>query len=272
MVISDAYLRLKKELSENGIEDPGFEAAVIFRDILKTDRFSGGEFKDEDRLFDIVSRRISGEPLQYIVGEWDFYDITLSVGKGVLIPRQDTETLVDEALRILGNAKDPAVLDLCSGTGAIPLAIMQHKNGEYYAVEKENAAFGYLCENNRRYGDKMKLYLSDVLDDALIEALPEFDLITANPPYLTENDMACLQKEVKFEPETALFGGEDGLYFYREISKKYKTKLKAGGAIVFEVGIGEDKAVENILGNCGYSGIRSLCDLNGIGRVTVGYR
>lgn len=270
MVNKEAYSYLKETLKSGNIEDYEFESKVIFNDILKADRFSDGEFQNTEELEIIIEKRLSGYPLQYLVGEWDFYNITLKVGDGVLIPRQDTELLAETALSEMEKRENPAVLDLCSGSGAVVLALCENGSGSFYAVEKEEKAYFYLCENNKKYGGKVKTVKGDCFDGEIIESLPAFDLIVSNPPYLTRSETENLQKEVSFEPMTALFGGEDGLLFYRLISALYKDKLKTNGMLMFEIGESQGESVKEILKETGYKDIKTVKDLCLKDRVVIG--
>lgn len=198
---------------------------------------------------EMILRRLKGEPLQYILGEWEFYGMNFCVGEGVLIPRQDTETLVelvtDEYL------KDGLVCaDLCSGSGCIGIALSRLYRTRMHCYEKSEKAMEYLTRNiemNRlKVNGLVRAVLADVLDKAVIEAAPMYDIIVSNPPYLTAEDMKNLQTEVTYEPEMALYGGEDGLYFYREILKAWSKKLKKGGLFAVEIGMGQEKDVMQI--------------------------
>ncbi len=215
---------------------------------------------DEARLYRLADRRIGGEPLQYILGRWEFYGYDFAVGEGVLIPRQDTEALVENAYKLIKDTEAPKVVDLCSGTGCIPIVLSKLKAGEYTAVERFDGAYNYLCQNIQAHGG-VKPILGDVLDESLADSFCGIDLITANPPYLTGEDMISLQLEVKHEPRTALYGGDDGLHFYREISRIWKGSLKSGGHIIFEIGLGQEEDVAYILRHEGYINIHLLQDL-----------
>ncbi len=249
---------LREILYKKGIESPDLEAREILR------------FTDnEEEIFGIVEKRVSGYPLQYIIGEWDFYDVTLKVGEGVLIPRQDTETLVDEALKLLKDVENPRVLDLCSGSGAIIIAVKNNKDGVYFALEKEEKALRFLRENVSRYGG-IEVVSADLFEEKAVNHFSDLDMITANPPYLTEKDMLSLQKEVEHEPKEALFGGEDGLLFYRFISENYIAALKNGGHLLFEVGATQADDVLEIMKKSGFKNCVKIKDLCGIDRVCVG--
>lgn len=249
-------------------EDSAFESRVILETVFGRDyrlkELAGTLGEPTDRQLatvnEMLERRLSGEPLQYIVGEWEFYGLTFKVGRGVLIPRQDTETLVDTALELLNGVPNPRVLDLCSGTGCVAAAIKNSRpDAEVTALELYPEAYDILCINAERYG--IKTVQADALDECTARAFSNLDLITANPPYLTAEDMKMLQREVGREPATALFGGDDGLDFYRELSRIWRGSLADGGQIAFEIGLGQGDAVAGILRGCGYSSIGYKNDL-----------
>lgn len=256
-----------------------FEAGVIFEEVFGRDwrlkLISGMLDRESDderlRVEGMVERRLKGEPLQYIVGEWEFYGLSFKVAEGVLIPRQDTEALVDTALRLLGGISSPRVLDLCSGTGCVAAAIKSRRpDSDVSAMELSREAYEILAENSKRYG--VKAVLGDALSENSAADFSGLDLITANPPYLTENDMKNLQREVGYEPEMALYGGEDGLEFYRRIPAVWRNSLKPGGFIAFEVGKGQEIAVAELLASCGYKYVETADDLAGITRVVDAVR
>ena len=243
--------------SGNDIFEARFEAQCIIRHATGKGyrstilRDPDAETTDEQAADaqEMILRRLKGEPLQYILGEWEFYGMNFCVGEGVLIPRQDTETLVelvtDEYL------KDGLVCaDLCSGSGCIGIALSRLYRTRMHCYEKSGKAMEYLTRNieiNRlKVNGLVSAVLADVLDKAVIEAAPMYDIIVSNPPYLTAEDMKNLQTEVTYEPEMALYGGEDGLYFYREILKAWSGKLKKGGLFAVEIGMGQEKDVMQI--------------------------
>lgn len=268
---------LTAELECGGIEDAKAEAGFILmyltgesHPILTMGSSLLSKEKAEE-AFNICHRRAYGEPLQYILGEWDFFGETFKVGKGVLIPRPDTETLVEEAVRLRKCYSTTKFVDICSGSGCIAASFARNiKDSNGFAVEKSTEAFEYLCENLRNLAPWIKPCLSDVLLPETAAQFTELDLITANPPYLTAQDMKELQREVTYEPNLALFGGEDGLMFYREITRIWKNSLKSGGYLLFEVGLGQYKDVMKILKENGFCNIYFVCDLAGIERVVIG--
>jgi release factor glutamine methyltransferase len=219
----------------------------------------------------LCGRRENGEPLQYLLGEWEFYGIPIKVGKGVLIPRQDTETLVELAVNKYKKLDNLVIADLCSGSGCIALALEKYlRCREVYAVEKSEAAAGYLRENVKMNGSAVKLVMGDVLGSSCVEIIPECDLIVCNPPYLTGEDMERLQKEVTHEPEEALFGGEDGLDFYRTVTRIWKNRLKTGGMLIYEIGMGQEDDVMQIMVQHGFENVRCKPDPCGIMRCVMG--
>ena len=217
-----------------------------------------------------VKRLADGYPLQYLLGEWEFYSVPLKVGEGVLIPRPDTETLVDAALALLAGRTEPVIADLCSGSGAIALAIAKnHPDAKVYAVEVSPEAPYYLYENieMNKLGGRVEAISGDVFETL---ALPPLDLLVSNPPYLTARELEELDQTVRYEPALALDGGEDGLRFYRRISETGSLLLRPGGTLMFEVGYQQADAVASIMRDRGYGTIAFQQDLNQIRRCVSG--
>lgn len=268
MVIFECRKELEKILEKADVFDERFEASEIIKQILGRDKlhFPSDEISDGEyeKMLSLAKKRATGIPLQYLFGEWEFYGLPFFVGKGVLIPRPETELLVDLAVKYA--TKESLVLDLCSGTGAIPVAITKTAGCKAFAVELYDEAFSYLEKNIKRNNASV----TPVQADALLETDEisdyEFDIITSNPPYLTDSEMDRLQREVRYEPETALYGGSDGLYFYRELFPRWKNKLKKGGVFAVEIGDGQEKEVAELVEKEGFTP-RFIHDLNGIGRV-----
>lgn len=242
---------VEKILAENGIENSRFEAKELYN------AFSGDELKKA------TSRRIKGEPLQYILGEWEFYSLPFVVGEGVLIPRPETELLVDLALK---SATDKSkIIDLCSGSGAIAVAIAKNSGATVYALEKYPKAINYLEKNIALNNAKVEIIKEDLFNFSFDE---KFDIILSNPPYIKSGDLASLQKEVQHEPMTALDGGEDGLIFYRHIAGLSKH-LNSGGKIMVEIGFDQAEEVQELFKREGLV-TEAHKDLNGVQRVIVG--
>ena len=221
----------------------------------------------------LCRRRLDGEPLQYILGEWEFYGLTFEVGRGVLIPRQDTELIVELALNKYKKTDSIAVLDLCAGTGCIGITLGKKlKNARVTLIEKSGEALEYLHSNLKRHRSDAWAVQGDVLDESLAEQYRDIDLIVCNPPYLTARDMLQLQTEVRAEPPEALFGGEDGLDFYRGITRIWKNSLKQGGTLIFEVGFTQAEEVAGIMIQHGFRDVRIRRDLAGNQRAVIGHK
>ena len=234
------------------------------------------------KVISAAEKRAEGYPLQYILGQWEFFGRQFKVGEGVLIPRPDTEVLVEEVLKRLSKSEKHSIIDLCSGSGCIAVTLAKELEGsDVYAVELSGDAFPYLAENVKRNGANVKLLRGDVMNGAIMENFrdPEepdeyinIDCIVSNPPYLTEREMAELQKEVTFEPHKALYGGVDGLQFYRVIARLWSEVLAADGLMIFEIGSEQAEDVKNILASCGFGNILTANDATGAVRVIGGYK
>ena len=275
ITVGAALRRLTHYLEENGIEAPDFEALQMLQSLgYSKIRILEGRGvltqQQQEQLRQLASRRLEGEPLQYLLGEWEFYGLTLKVGPGVLIPRPDTETLVEAGLSYLKGRTGCRVLDLCAGTGCVGLAVEQNaKNiSALYALEKEEAAFFYLKENLAAYESRVMPLHQDGLAPG--PEADRLDLILCNPPYLTGEDMESLQTEVRYEPPSALDGGEDGLDFYRRLTAVWKDRLVPGGLLAYEIGMGQQEDVSRILTREGLEQIHWKEDLSGIVRVVAG--
>lgn len=251
MTAKDLFAFCVKELKQN--DDAEFDVTCIFEDLLKIGKnailFSDDNITDEQYniALESVKRRKSGEPLQYILGKWDFYDMAFYVGEGVLIPRPETELLVDFALEKLKNIKNPVIFDLCAGSGCIGLTLANHrKDANVFLLEKENGALKFLRLNKEKYKlDNANIIQSDLFNFDYSK-LPKADIILSNPPYIPANEINGLQKEVHFEPVTALNGGKDGLDFYRCIAEKWVQLVKIGGCIALECGDGQSNDIIDI--------------------------
>lgn len=267
-----------KKLTEAGIENAEFDCRELLAKAANKDTAELVVMLDEnvetrigDDFIAFCERRLGGEPLQYILGEWEFYGLKFKVGEGVLIPRQDTETIVDCVINKYKNSDSLTLVDLCSGTGCIAVALEKHLNySDVFAVEKSEKAAEYLKENVRMNGSNVNVIVGDILDSSLIETLPKADIITCNPPYLTDEDMKNLQREVTFEPAEALYGGEDGLDFYRDVTRLWKDKLKCGGMMFFEIGAGQEDEVMQMMIQHGFENVRCKPDPCGVIRCVVG--
>lgn len=276
MTIFEAYNDCKKQLQAAGIEDYVFESKQIIKhvtgytntQILTKYTESLNKFQ-QDNLTVIIKQRLIRYPLQYIIGRWNFFGYEFFVGPGVLIPRSDTETLMDVCLETLKGKESPRVLDLCTGTGCIGITIKgECTAADVTLVDKYEEALNYATKNALHNNTDVKIIQGDVLKTEGAEG--QYHLIVSNPPYITDADMQTLQPEVKFEPTTALAGGEDGLLFYRHIASEYKKYLALNGTLVFEVGINQSKQVADILKQNGFQDVAVRKDYSDIDRVVFG--
>lgn len=278
-------LALEKEaaaaLAAAGIPSASFEAAQLLRHLLgegeclPLSRFlmRRGEQAPPSlpaALAALLERRCAGYPLQYLLGEWEFFGLPFRVGEGVLIPRPDTEVLVETGLALAKGLPAPAVADLCSGSGCVAAALSCNlpPAARLYAVELSQAALPYLRENLCRNGCRN---VQAVQADALCWQPGEpLDLVVSNPPYLASGEMEALSREVRFEPSMALEAPEEGLLFYRVLSRRCREYLRPGGWLAFEVGYRQSGLVAALLEENGYREIALRHDLAGIPRVVLG--
>ncbi len=212
-----------------------------------------------------INQLCEGVPLQYLVREWEFYGLPMKMRPGVLIARPDTEILVDTAIDFLKTRTAPVFADLGCGSGAITLAVMKHTKAEGYAIDKNPEAVALTKENAARNDLHPTVIEADLFGYESV--LPSVDAILSNPPYLDRQEMGELSTQVQKEPETALFGGEDGLDFYRYIAPRYRRCLKEGGALIFEIGYRQAEAVRGICADAGYHDIEIRKDYGGNNRV-----
>lgn len=267
------------QLAEAGCEDPAFDARCLLEDIgglprgcLEAHFTEAVPEASAAAVHRAADERAAGRPLQYILGSWDFLDMTLSVGEGVLIPRPDTELLCEIAAAWLNKqpAGEKQVLDLCAGTGCVGLGIAGLcPDAVVTAVELSLEALTYLEGNCRRYpARRVTPVRADVLADA--DKLPGgFAALVSNPPYIPSADLPGLMQEVQHEPRMALDGG-DGLRFYRAIVQDWLPKLRAGGFCAVEVGIGQAEGVAALFAQNGLRAVEIHPDAAGIGRVVSG--
>jgi len=223
--------------------------------------------EQKEKLEALLKRREAGYPLQYLLGEWEFYSLPFKVGPGVLIPRQDTETLVDAALNVLKtmDVPTPQVLDLCTGTGCVAIAIKHNFPAAQVTAQKFSLeAYNYLIQNIDLNKVDVTPHLSDLRE--YTHPVP-LDMVVSNPPYIPQYQFRDLQVEVGYEPLAALDGGEDGLYYFRAIARRFKEQLRPGGALLMEIGMGQEEDVATILRENHFEDIVFHKDLNGIIRV-----
>ena len=220
--------------------------------------------EEEGFIVSAVERRLRREPLQYVLGEWSFMGLDFFVSPAALIPRQDTETLCEEALRLIAERKYRSMLDICTGTGCIATAVkrLAAEKGREISVEASDIspdAVALAKKNAEKNGVGVDFRCADLFGGA-----GKYDLITANPPYIPDEDMEKLAPELAFEPRLALCGGEDGLDLYRRIAAEAEEHILPGGALLLEVGAGEAEAVVSLFPERETAVTE---DLNGVRRV-----
>ena len=277
---NNLYLDIRQQLRKAGIEAATLEARELVcfgtgksRDELTRD---GGLYASpelERRVRDLVDRHLAGEPVAYLIGEWEFYGLPLDISRDVLIPRPDTEVLAGQAIEYIQTLGECRVLDLCAGSGCIGLAVAsQAPQARVVLGEYSDAALKICRQNIRRNGltGRVVPMQADAREKPE-RALGEFQCIVSNPPYIPRADLETLDASVKdYEPHLALDGGEDGLDFYQTISGKWKEALVPGGRLYFEVGIGQADTVLRIMRAQGFGDIQIVKDLHDIPRVVFG--
>ena len=241
----------------------------FYRDMML---YASGEM--ERRVEELVQRRLSGEPVAYIIGEWEFYGLPLDISREVLIPRMDTELLAERGiLKARESGEGARILDLCAGSGCVGLAIAANAPECRVVLGELSEGALRVCKQNVRRTE-LNARVTCLGVNALetpSSSLWDFDAIVCNPPYIPSGDISGLDVSVKdYEPHMALDGGEDGLDFYRAIAAKWKPALRLGGALIFEVGLGQAPSVEDILYQNGYEDVKILPDTQGILRVVEG--
>jgi release factor glutamine methyltransferase len=221
----------------------------------------------------LLERRLEGEPIQYIVGECEFYGLPFYVTPAVLIPRSETEHLVERVLELAPLFAAPRILDVGTGSGAIAVALAHKlRTAHIEATDVSEAALNLARENARRneIADRIRFLQGDLLVPVAAE---QFDIVVSNPPYVPTIDCESLAVEVRdFEPGLALFGGEDGLDIYRRLIPAAFAVLVSGGFIALEIGCGQREAVSSLLAGAGFGDVESRPDLQGIPRVALARR
>ena len=264
--------------------NPHLETRLILAKLLKVDKSYIYAHEDleiskeiEDEFTSIMKKMASGHPIQYILKEKEFMGLDFYVDEGVLIPRADTEILVEFIIDYIDlNYKDENIniLDLGTGSGAIALSTAYYcKETSVYATDLSPKAIEVANINMERFSlENVKIEKGDLFQP--IEQMKNsFEIIASNPPYIQRDEIDGLQNQVKdYEPLEALDGGEDGLKFYKDISKRAKEFLKNKGLLIYEIGYNQGKEVSNILYKEGYKDIEILKDLHGKNRVVLGKR
>ena len=270
MTYREAYTFGCEQLTKNHIKEATLDARLLLEFICHTNRndllvYGDREITREQESFyrEYIDRRCTGEPLQYITGEQDFMGLTFQTDRSTLIPRQDTETLVEEVLPHVHDGMD--ILDLCTGSGCILLSLLKYSNyckGTGCDINEDAIALA------KRNADSLGLEAIFLVSDLFREIEGKFDIIVSNPPYIETEVIDTLDNVVKeYEPHRALDGGADGLDFYRIIIKEAKNYLRRGGKLFFEIGYNQGEQVSSLLEEEGYRDIEVRKDLAGLNRV-----
>ena len=277
---NNLYMDIRQQLRTAGVQASTLEARELVcfasgktRQQLQRDGQLYVPPTVEEQARALVRRHLAGEPVAYLIGEWEFYGLPLDIDRQVLIPRADTETLVDCALPFLRGQAGSRVLDLCAGSGCIGLAVASQVADCRVTLGDISEGALRICRQNIRGND-----LSDRVAPLQVNAmaapprqLGTYDCILCNPPYIPTGDIAGLDVSVRdFEPHDALDGGEDGLDFYRAVSSLWREALHTGGMLFFEVGIGQADDVLRIMRSFGFGDLEITPDPAGIPRVVQG--
>lgn len=276
---NELYLEARKKLKAAGIKEYSLEARIILSSAAgKTKE----EFVRDSRLYvspeyeekvqGLIERRLGGEPVAYITGDWEFYGVSLTITRDVLIPRTDTETLVEASAELVRGKNNLRVLDLCAGSGCIGLALSRELTGARIVLAENSPEALKVCKTNvlRNHLTQRVTCIRADMREAPPMLLGTFDLLVCNPPYIPTADVAALDPEVKeYEPELALDGGADGLDFYRYLAALWPKTLKPGGYVAVECGIGQAQEVRNILTQKNFVYYKTVKDMQGIDRVVV---
>ena len=277
---NNLYLNIRRELLKAGCPGASLEARELV--CCGSGKTREEFFRDaplyvmpevEQAIWALVERHLRGEPVAYLIGEWEFYGLTLDIDRSVLIPRVDTEVLAGEAISYLSGLGPCRALDLCAGSGCVGLAAAANVPDCRVLLGELSEAAARLCRQNiRRCGlsAQASVMVMDALEPPPAE-LGEFECILCNPPYIPRADIQELEISVRdFEPHLALCGGEDGYDFYRAITRQWKEVLTSGGRLYYEVGIGQADTVLRIMRSEGFGDINVVPDSRGIARVVYG--
>ena len=277
---NNLYLDIRQQLHKAGLPAATLEAREL---VCCAAGKSREELSRDSRLYvpdtverqtrALVERHLAGEPVAYLIGEWEFYGLPLDISERVLIPRPDTEVLAAAVIEGLREAESPRVLDLCAGSGCIGLAVAKHVPGSHVVLGELDEGALRVCRQNIRRNQLSARVTSLRMDarEKPSRQLGEFDCIVSNPPYIPTADIETLDPSVRdHEPHLALDGGADGLDFYRVIADKWRDALLPNGLMAFEVGIGQADEVLRIMRANGFGDIQIVKDLHGIPRVVYG--
>lgn len=280
MTVKDALTMGRKVLVEANIANSFLDSELLLAHVLEKDRTKlltdieqNLTWRQVDHYRDLLTQRCQNIPIAYITGRKEFYGLNFYVRQGALIPRPETEFVVDEILNTIHHIKNPVIADLCSGIGSISIAVaVNNSDVRVYATEISDVAYN-LAKSNielHQVDDRIFLFQGDLWDPLQMNNIRKLHVVAANPPYIPTSDLALLPKDVKHEPQIALNGGQDGLKFYKRIASKVREFLKPNGKIVFEIGWNQAKDVGLILKKAGFKDIKVTKDYTGLDRVVSG--
>jgi release factor glutamine methyltransferase len=275
MKIKEALKKGIDKLKKASIDTPVLDAQVLLSHVLKIPRWKliTDENKEipedkEKEFFQLIEKRANRIPVAYLIKEKEFYGVPFKVEEGVLIPRPDTEVLVETVLNKIKNKKSPTGIEVGTGSGAIIISLLKNKEDlKMIGTDISDKALKITQENAKIH--KVENRLTLIKTDKLKGIKGKYDFIVSNPPYIPESEYESLQPEVKKEPKEALIAKDEGLEFYKEIIKEGKNLLKNGGFFAFEVGYNQGEKVENLLQKEGFN-TEKIKDLQGINRVVIG--
>lgn len=271
-----------EELKSNNIDSYMLDCQLILGKVLNLDRMSIITNRDMEvdenacnEYYKLIGKRKNKMPIKYITESCEFMGLNFFVKDGVLIPRPDTEILVEEAIKEIKQKKSVRICDLCCGSGAIGISIAKNIDFVYVdCCDISDVSEEVTKKNIQTFGleERVAFVKSDLLKYALEEGL-QFDVVVSNPPYIRTEVIPTLMEDVKdYEPYIALWGGEDGLDFYRKITEQSRSTLKIGGILAYEIGYDQAKEVSDILVNSGYINVKVIKDLAGNDRVVTGIK
>ena len=270
-----------KTLKDNGIDTARLDAELLLGSVIEKERLYLITHKEEtvskeqyNKFFDMIEKRRKKMPVKYILGKCEFMGIDLHVEEGVLIPRDDTELLVEEVLKNIGENEEKYVCDLCCGSGAIGISLAHLRKNikvdvlDYYPIPEKVTLINIEKHNLQ---NRVSFIKSDLLDVS-IKNLKKYDIIVSNPPYIEEEEIEKLMDDVqKYEPHTALSGGTDGLDFYRKIVSQSIEVLKENGILAFEIGYNQGEAVKSLMEEADFKEVRVIKDFASLDRIVIGH-
>ncbi len=276
MNVKEAVQEVRKKLAESNTDTPLLDAQLIVGNAAGMTRVQILTYPDKElneneicKINEMCSERIKHKPMQYILGVCEFMGLDFKVNSHTLIPRGDTEILVERAIEIVKKNTYNSVLDIGTGSGAIAVSIAKYTNTHVDAVDISEGALKTAIENGSNNGVNVNFFKSDLFS----EVNEKYDIILSNPPYIEKDVIETLEPDVKdYEPLSALDGGNDGLDFYRRIINYIYSYINKNGCVIFEIGYNQGDKVSKLLSEKGFENISVEKDLSGLDRVVIGYK